>query len=63
VSTDPGRFVALCWIAQIRKHIPDPKPSYVADWDKNPEWQQRTDADIFERIEQDAKQAATTSEI
>lgn len=24
-----GRFVALCWIAQIHRHIPDPKPSYV----------------------------------
>ena len=47
-----GRFVALCWIAQIYKHIPDPKPSYVADWDDLPEWQQETDADIFERIEE-----------
>jgi hypothetical protein len=58
-----GRFVALCWIAQIYKHIPDPKPSYVADWDELPEWQQQTDADIFEHIERDAKQAATTSEM
>jgi hypothetical protein len=49
-----GRFVALCWIAQIYKHIPDPKPAYVADWDGLPEWQQETDADIFERIERDA---------
>jgi hypothetical protein len=47
-----GRFVATCWIAQIYKHIPDPKPSYVADWDQLPEWQQQTDADIFEHIEQ-----------
>ena len=29
-----GRFVALCWIAQIFKHVPDPKPAYVADWDE-----------------------------
>ncbi|WP_410658385.1 hypothetical protein [Amycolatopsis sp. lyj-112] len=49
-----GRFVALCWIGQIFKHFPDPKPSYVADWDDLPEWQQATDIDIFERIEQDA---------
>lgn len=49
-----GRFVALCWIGQIFKHFPDPKPSYVADWDDMPGWQQETDADIFERIEQDA---------
>jgi hypothetical protein len=48
-----GRFVALCWIAQIYKHIPDPKPAYVADWDDLPEWQRETDADIFERIELD----------
>ena len=47
-----GRFVAICWIAQIHKHIEDPKPSYVADWDSLPEWQRQTDADIFERIEQ-----------
>jgi hypothetical protein len=46
-----GRFVALCWVAQIYKHIPDPKPSYVADWDALPDWQQQTDADIFEQIE------------
>lgn len=47
-----GRFVAICWIAQIYKHIPNPKPAYVADWDTLPEWQQETDADIFERIEE-----------
>ncbi len=48
-----SRFVALCWIAQIHKHIPDPKPGYVADWDDLPNWQQETDADIFERIERE----------
>lgn len=52
--TQKGRFVALCWIGQVLKHFPDPKPSYVADWDELPHWQQETDADIFERIEQDA---------
>jgi hypothetical protein len=52
--TQRGRLVALCWIGQIFKHFPDPKPSYVADWDQLPQWQQETDADIFERIEQDA---------
>jgi hypothetical protein len=46
-----GRFVALCWIGQIYRHFPDPKPSYVADWDDLPAWQQETDADIFEHIE------------
>jgi hypothetical protein len=48
-----GRFVALCWIGQILKYFPDPKPAYVADWDDMPQWQQETDADIFERIERD----------
>ncbi len=46
-----GRFVATCWIAQIYKHIEDPKPGYVADWSDLPLWQQETDADIFETIE------------
>ena len=46
-----GRFAALCWIAQNYKHIPGPKPAYVADWDDLPEWQRETDADIFEQIE------------
>jgi hypothetical protein len=36
---------------RVWKHIPDPKPSYVADWDQF-RWQQQTDADIFEHIEQ-----------
>lgn len=46
-----GRFVALCWIGQIYKHFPEPKPSYVADWDELPDWQRETDADIFDRIQ------------
>lgn len=45
-----GRFVALCWTGQIFKHFENPKPSYVADWDDLPEWQQQTDADIFDHI-------------
>jgi hypothetical protein len=46
-----SRFVATCWIGQIYKHIPDPKPGYVANWDDLPVWQQETDADIFDTIE------------
>lgn len=46
-----GRFVSLCWIAQIYKHFPDPKPAYVADWNDQPKWQQETNSDIFEAIE------------
>ncbi|MEU4897179.1 hypothetical protein AB0B12_31790 [Streptomyces sp. NPDC044780] len=50
-----GRFVSLCWIAQIHKHIESPKSSYVADWGELPEWQRETDADIFDAIERDLK--------
>lgn len=57
-----GRFVALCWIAQIHKHFNDPKPSYVADWDALPDWQRNTDADIFEHIERRDADAATASD-
>ncbi|MEU7754978.1 hypothetical protein AB0B57_00690 [Micromonospora sp. NPDC049101] len=46
-----SRFVALCWIAQIFRHFPNPKASYVADWPDMPVWQRETDADIFEHIE------------
>ncbi|WP_232235957.1 hypothetical protein [Nocardia sp. BMG51109] len=48
-----GQFVAICWIAQIYRHITDPKPSYVAPWDQLPAWQQQTDIGIFEAIERD----------
>ena len=47
-----SRFVAICWTAQMYKHFSDPKPGYVADWADLPGWQQETDADIFEKIEE-----------
>ncbi|MET8864716.1 hypothetical protein ABZW11_17400 [Nonomuraea sp. NPDC004580] len=50
-----GLFVALCWVAQIYRHIPDPKPSYVADWDDLPQWQRETDSDIFDAVERHAR--------
>jgi hypothetical protein len=46
-----GRIVCLCWIGQIFKHFPNPKESYIADWEQLPAWQRETDADIFEAIE------------
>ncbi|MER6771636.1 hypothetical protein ACFVG1_11220 [Streptomyces bacillaris] len=46
-----GRFVAICWTAQMFRHFDDPKPGYVADWADLPAWQQETDADIFDAIE------------
>jgi hypothetical protein len=48
-----GRFVALCWIGQIFKHFPEPKPAYVADWNDLPQWQKETDIEIFEAIERE----------
>lgn len=50
-----GRFVALCWIGQIFKHFPNPKPAYVADWNDLPDWQKATDIEIFEAIENNAE--------
>src|SRR5260370_23756118 len=34
-----GRMVALYWILQVFRRIPDPKPGYVADWSQLPAWQ------------------------
>jgi len=53
-----GRFVALCWIGQIYKHFDQPKESYVSDWERLPSWQQETDADIFEAIEESMRQTS-----
>ncbi|MYX71561.1 hypothetical protein [Streptomyces sp. SID3915] len=46
-----GRFAALCWTAQMFRHVEDPKPGYVADWSELPVCRREADADIFERIE------------
>ncbi|MGJ5898659.1 hypothetical protein DF268_32445 [Streptomyces sp. V2] len=48
---EKGRFVAVCWTAQMYRHFEDPKPGYVVGWSELPEWQRETDADIFEAIE------------
>ncbi|WP_324194360.1 hypothetical protein [Nocardia blacklockiae] len=48
-----GQFVAICWVGQIYARIPDPKPGYVAPWEKLPEWQQKTDIGIFEAVERE----------
>ena len=55
-----GRFVALCWTAQVYHAFADPKPSYVADWDQLPSWQQAVDSDVFDAIERAAAQVAST---
>ncbi|MCX0243535.1 hypothetical protein [Streptomyces drozdowiczii] len=51
-QTEGGRLFRESWIAGVRRHFPgEPKAGYVADWDALPEWQQASDADIFEAIE------------
>jgi hypothetical protein len=47
-----SQFIATCWIAQIHRHLADPKPSYVTPWEELPSWQRETDADIFDALEQ-----------
>ncbi len=47
-----GRYISEAWNVQVYRHIEKPKPTYVADWENLPEWQQLTDADIFTAIEQ-----------
>lgn len=60
--TQKGQYVALCWLTHIYKHFPDPKPSYVADWDQLPDWQKETDADIFEHISHETGQPDRASD-
>ena len=46
-----GRFISEAWNIQVFRHIPNPKASYVADWEDLPEWQRNTDMDIYSAIE------------
>ncbi len=51
-----GRYVSEAWNVQVYRHVPNPKPGYVADWEDLPEWQRATDMDIFAAIEQSVLQ-------
>ncbi len=46
-----GQLVRVAWVGQIYKHIPNPKPSYVSDWEQMPAWEQAVDIDIYTAIE------------
>ncbi len=46
-----GRVIRLAWIGQVYKHIPNPKSSYVCNWEEIPSWEQEVDMDIFEMIQ------------
>lgn len=47
-----GRFVTICWIGQIHKHVAAPEQGTVRDWNELPKWRRETNCDIFEAIEQ-----------
>ena len=47
-----GRYISEAWNVQVYRHIPNPKPGYVADWNDLPMWQRLVDRDIFKEIEQ-----------
>lgn len=51
--TQKGMFITVCWAGQVLRYLDTPNPSGPAGWDELPEWQRETNADIFERIEQD----------
>lgn len=50
-----GRFISEAWNVQVYRHIPDPKPGYVADWEDLPGWQRETDTDIYSAIEAEVR--------
>lgn len=53
-----GRYIAEVWNVQVYRHIENPKPGYVADWNDLPEWQRKTDMDIFSTIKDAVLQEA-----
>jgi hypothetical protein len=54
-----GRFISETWNVQVYRHIPNPKPGYVADWEDLPEWQRKTDMDIYSAIEAEVSRGQT----
>jgi hypothetical protein len=46
-----GRLVRIVWVQQVNKHFPVPKETYVQPWEQMPEWERRTDTDMFAAIE------------
>ncbi|MCK2245232.1 MULTISPECIES: hypothetical protein [unclassified Crossiella] len=48
-----GQYVTLCWLAQVYRHVDDPKPAYVAGWGDMQEWHRRVNISIFLRFEQE----------
>ena len=46
-----GRVIRIAWIGQVYKHIPEPKSSYVCDWEEMSLWEQEVDMGIFEMVQ------------
>jgi hypothetical protein len=46
-----GRVIRIAWIGQVYKHVSDPKPSYVCNWEEMLSWEQEVDMDIFEKMQ------------
>ncbi len=46
-----GRVIRIAWIGQVYKHIPDPKSSYICNWEEMLAWEQEVDRDIFEKLQ------------
>lgn len=47
-----GRVIRIAWIGQVYKHMSQPKPAYVCAWEEMSSWEQETDMDIFEAIQE-----------
>ncbi len=55
-----GRLIRIAWVGQMYKHVPDPKPAYIAPWeDMSSQWEQEVDCDIYEAIAATALQEVT----
>ena len=53
-----GRIIRLAWVGQVYKHISEPKPAYVCNWEDMSSWEQEVDMDIFEAIQAVVHQAS-----
>ncbi len=57
-----GRIIRIAWIGQVYKHIPEPKSSYVCNWEEMPSWEREADMDIFETIQDKVLSSSLNSE-
>ena len=55
-----GRVIRIAWVGQVYKHISEPKPAYVCNWEDMSSWEREVDMDIFEDIQAVVLQEITT---